>query len=265
MFTFTDMSYIRDVADYPFIFGRLAKFADEGEIEVVEPDRHVATPAGVPNLLYAASPFVYIPKFSGLAYQHIWNKLEGSQFEKAFADLIVEKFERLFVEAEVEPVSDLRTFVQRISTVDSISKLDARVHPPNPLFGAAWESLRNYLRRRNLSKVQIQEESEAEGTIGTNIHRIARLVLENPNVNPEEIRELLEPFAGGLGDAAVLMAADGYGRAKIEGQKNNERVIMRTEENQIAFKFERDPDPVELASEAIRILRRINDERYLDH
>lgn len=135
LFTFTNVSYVRDVAEHPFVFGRLAKFAAEGEIEVVEPDRHVATAAGVPNLLYASSPFVYVPAFSGLAYQHIWNRLERSQFEKAFADLVVEKYQGLFVEAKVEPVADLRTFVQRISTMELIFMLEAKVHPPNPLSG----------------------------------------------------------------------------------------------------------------------------------
>lgn len=265
MFTFTDMTYVRDVARYPFVFGRLAKFAAEGEISVVEPELHVAMPAGVTNLLHASSPFVYVPKFSGMAYQHVWNRLQRNQFEKVFADLVVEKYDRLFVEAKVEPVANLRTFIQRISSFDTISELDARVHPPNPLFGRAWESLRDYLRRRSLAKLRIQEEAQGDAAIGTNIHRIARLVLENPSINPESISELLSPFEGGIGDAAVLMAADGYGRAKVTGRKNYQRVVVRTADNQIAFEFDKNPDPVELADEAIGVLQRINDERYLDH
>ncbi len=265
LFTFTDISYVKGVADYDFVFAKLAKFAPEGEIEVVEPEKHVATAVDAPNLLYASSPFVYIPEYSGIAYQHIWNKLPSEQFEKAFAGLIEEKYEGFFVEAKVEPIADLQTFIQRVSTLEVVYKMDARVHPPNPLFGAAWRSLRSYIQRRKLGEIQMKEEAETDAGIATNLPRIADLVLKQPKVDESEIQRLLEPFESGIGDAAVLMAADGYGRAKVEGRRNEQRIVVRTKENQIAFDFDRDPDPVELASEAIKILKRINDDRYLDH
>src|SRR4051812_17137011 len=75
VFTFTDI--VSSVENEPpkFAFARLTKFTPEGAIAVVEPERHIATQADVANLLVASSPFIYLPAYSGIAYQNVWNKL----------------------------------------------------------------------------------------------------------------------------------------------------------------------------------------------
>ena len=90
-------------------------------------------------------------------------------------------------------------------------------------------------------------------------------MLDNPDKNKEEVTKLLEAYDNGIGDSAVLMAADGYGKAKIEGTENSKNVVIRTRENQKNFLFDREPSPEKLYEMASAEFEKINKERYLDH
>lgn len=61
------------------------------------------------------------------------------------------------------------------------------------------------------------------------------------------------------------MAADGYGKAKLEGVKGKHVVIIRTSDNMKSFLFDKEPDPKELYEQAKTIFEEINKERYMDH
>jgi hypothetical protein len=262
-YTFTDIQR-GGVGEDEYLFARLTKFVPEGAIGVVEPDRHVASQTDIPNLLFASSPFVYLPAFSGLVYQHQSSKLPRIQFEKVFPRLLAEKFDRFFAEAEIEPISDLRTFVQRIASLDVVTRLHATVHPPNPLFGPAWASLREHLRTRRVAQLDVAERANGEAGIATSIPQIAQQVLE-ADTTAEQVRVKLAATPPNVADAAVLMAADGYGRAKVEGRRAGRGVVVRTQDSQLDFTFEREPEPEQLAELARQRFARINDERYLDH
>lgn len=231
---------------------------------MVEPDRHVASLTDIPNLLVASSPFVYLPAFSGLAYQHQSRKLPRPQFERIFPQLLVEKFERLFAEASIEPVSDLRTFVQRVASLEVVTKLQATVHPPNPLFGPAWESLRDYIRTRRVAQLDVAERASLEGGIVTLVPETAQRALEEGETGRRGRAEMASNPPG-LTDAAILMAADGYGRAKVEGRRAERVVVVRTQDSQLDFTFAREPEPEQLAELAYQRFSRINVERYLEH
>lgn len=263
-YTFTEVRPFVGASGLRFIYAKLAKYRPLGAIEVVEPEEHSERTAEVTNLLVASSPFVYLPEFSGIAYQHIWNRLEREQFEKTFGAMVTEKFSGFFRNVSVEPIADLRTFVQNISRLDRITKIDATVHPPNPLFGPAWESLRDYLRRRNLEELNVKEDAASSEGIRTNIPQLAAAVLEHGDDLGREAARVIGEQSG-VGDAAVLMAADGYGKAKVQGTRGERRVVVRTQESQIHFSFDKDPEPESLYAEARAVLERINDDRYLDH
>ena len=149
----------------------------------------------------------------------------------------------------------------RLAGLDRITELQATVFPPNPLFGPCWKSLSEYLLKRKLKEAVIKEEG-IQG-IETKLPEIAAALLsERPAA---EMVELMEPLLGGLGDAALLMAADGYGRARVKGSERGRNVIIRTSENQKSFLFEGDPHPSRLFEQAFDALRKINDERGLEH
>lgn len=215
----------------------------------------------MPNLIDVASPFVYLPGFSGLAYRHIWNAFPSEQFEKVFKDLVEAKFQKFFVGCDIEAIADLRTFVTRLAGLDRITELQATVFPPNPLFGPCWKSLSEYLLKRKLKEAVIKEEG-LQG-IETKLPEIAAAILADKP--PGQMLELMEPLLDGLGDAALLMAADGYGRARVKGSERGRDVIIRTSENQKSFLFEGDPHPLRLFEHAFDAFKKINDERGLEH
>jgi hypothetical protein len=265
MFTFTDIRTREDLPAGGYVYGRLTKYRPSGEVEVVVPEQHVAAIADIPNLLYASSSFIYLPEYSGIAYQHVWNRLRYEQFERIFAILIREYFDAMFVDASIEPVADLRTFIQRMSTLDSVTDVEATVHPPNPLFGPLWDDLRQYMKGRNIGELKVAEASNTIDGLNTNIPRLARQALERSELPPMIAREILGAVQPGIADAAVLMAADGYGRATVKGRSGQSTLTFRTSQSHISFNFPGEPDPDALYEEARAILARISEERYLEH
>lgn len=242
-------------------YAKIAKYRQLGAVEVVREEQHASAQAAVPYLIDVSSPFVYLPGFSGLTYRHIWSKFPSDQFEKVFKDLVEAKYQKFFVGCDVEPIADLRTFVSRLSGLSAITELQASVFPPNPLFGPCWKSLSEYLRKRKLTEAVIKEE--APQGIETKLPEIAKAVLAE--LPAADLIELMEPLLDGLGDAALLMAADGYGRARVKGLEHGRPVIIRTSENQKSFLFEGDPEPERLFEHSFEAFKKINDERGLEH
>lgn len=68
-----------------------------------------------------------------------------------------------------------------------------------------------------------------------------------------------------IADAAILMAADGYGRGRVRGSSQNEEVVIRTSDTQKSFLSPKDPDPSDLAIKTQNILSQLKDERGMDH
>jgi hypothetical protein len=240
---------------------KIAKYRQQGAVEVVHEAQHASAEASVINLIDAASAFVYLPRFSGLVYRHIWNSFPSDQFERVFKELIETKYQKFFVGCDVEPVTDLRTFVARLSKLDKITELSATVVPPNPLFGPCWKSLFEYIKKRKLIEVSIKEQ--AISGIETRLKEIASAILKEQD--PQQMVELMEPLLGGVGDAALLMAADGYGRARVVGKENNRDVVIRTSDNQKSFMFDGGQSPRILYEMAVVEFRKNTLERGLEH
>jgi len=68
-----------------------------------------------------------------------------------------------------------------------------------------------------------------------------------------------------LGDAAVLMAVDGYGNAQITGKRDGSTVVVKTTDNAIQVKLDSDITPVQLAEAAIKEVVKVNASRKLRH
>ena len=261
-YTFTNIKVFGSQGSINGIFARLSKYKPEASVKVVRPEEHEIDDENVENLTEASSPFVYLPEFSGIAYQHVWNHLQREQFPRLFADLVVSKHQGFFLACEVDPVTDMRTFVTRLARLELITSLRASVRPPNPLFGPCWKSLRDYIKKRQLDEVIVREDSQKG--INTSVTEIAQQIIAEPS-SVDDISALMEPLMGGIGDAALLMAADGYGRAKVEGQEARRTIVIRTSDNQKSFPFKKEPDPEELLHTAYDEFKRISDERYLEH
>lgn len=248
-----------------YVFATLTKYTPEGEIAVVEPKAHREAVAGVQNMVLASSPFIYIPEFSGIAYQHIWNKLQREQFERAFSAIIEERHGRFFAQSFIEPISNLATFVSRLSTLTTISKIEATVHPPNPLFGRSWAGLREYMRARRTSEVHVREVALPEESLQTAVPQIASTLQGSESAEATRALEPLGNYESMFADAAVLMAADGYGKARIEGQRGGRKVVVRTLDSQVSEQIERDIPAEMLYAQVRPIFSRISEDRYMEH
>jgi hypothetical protein len=243
-----------------YLFGRLSKFAPSGEIIKIDTNSRSEIRQVEPNLSIASSPFIYIPEHSGIAFLHVYNHIEQTTFAKRFCEIINKTYDNFFVDCKIEMVTDLRTFAVKLASLDGIYKLKAKISPPNPLFGPLWEPLKEYLSKRNTDTMQIVEDAPEAELLNTKlpeyVQRVSEQTEENEYIPHEELP---------IGDAAILMAADGYGSGTIKGKYENESIIIKTSETRKHFIFNKDPDPYELYKKAFEIFEKIKKERHMRH
>lgn len=254
--TIIDVQQSKD-EKFQYIFGRLAKFSAEGHIAVVDPNEKVHRDAKASNLLVASSPFVYLPSFSGFAYMHVWNDIQDDLFPRRIKQLVEHAYDKFFVDCAIEPIVDYRAFAAKLKGITRYTELIARINPPNPLFGKLWEPLKEYLKTRNTSELSFREVGNSGEGVRTEIPRYVEGILTGAFGEEKKIPDIT--------DAAMLMAADGYGTGKIVGEANNEEIVIRTAESQKSFLADKDPKPDDLAHKAYKHFAAINKERHMEH
>lgn len=254
--TITDVLDMRE-SGAPFVFGNLVKYSKDGKVKVVDEAAKHQLQAPARNLLEASAPFVYLPQHSGLAFLHVWNGIQEDVFPRRFKAIIEAAYDNFFVDCTVEPITDYRAFIQKLHNLEKISELSAKVHPPNPLFGRLWESLDRYVKERHADEVLVREKTEQKNGLSTQLLTLMESILENKNYQPEQ------PPA--ITDAAILMAADGYGSGKAVGIEGGHEVVVRTSESQKSFLFEKEPEPESLAKAAQNQFERVSSERDMKH
>lgn len=118
--------------------------------------------------------------------------------------------------------------------------------------------MKEFLKERRATTLRINEESEDKNGLKTDLKEIV------DHINQNEIRNL--NIKVGLIDAAILMAADGYGKGTITGENmNQEEVVINTEDSQKNFLFDKDPLPEILARKAKSEFLDISNERDMRH
>lgn len=254
--TITDVQDRRS-NELPYIFGMLSKSTKEGHVTVVDTDTKLQVESLTENLLIASSPFIYLPDYSGIAYMHVWNAIQSDIFPKRFKDIIEATYGKFFVDCSIEPISDYRAFSAKLKGLEKITELRARVHPPNPLFGRLWEPLKKYIGKRNASEISLREAREDSEGLNTKLPEHIEGILESESYEPEEDIDIT--------DAAILMAADGYGMGTVTGHDGKEEVVIRTSDTQKSFLFSKEPDPLELAKDTDIRFKRISKERDMGH
>lgn len=238
-----------------FVFGKLTKFSSEGRVNVVDRTKKSQIEAPAPDLIVASSPFVYLPEYSGLAFLHVWNGIQEDLFPKRFACLIEG--------ASVETVADYRAFVQKLEGLERITEMSAKVHPPNPLFGHLWGSLKKYIQKRNAEEVVVKEKKTTGDGLHTQLTGSMKNVLARASEDQPSLAGVDEE--PDITDAAMLMAADGYGNGKIVGEQKGEEVVVRTSDTHKSFLFTKEPDPLKLAKVAASHFKKISKERKMRH
>lgn len=257
--TFIDVQEVKSNGVH-YLFGRLSKYKPLGEVTIVDTNRRTEETQIEPNLKAASSPFVYIPSHSGIAFLNVYNHIEQKAFVNRFCSIIEETYQRFFVDCDIELVSDLRSFAAKVSSLDGIYNINAKISPPNPMFGCLWAELKEYLIKRNTDRMTVVEEAPENQPLNTDLP----LHIEKAaNQTVEEQYVANEPLP--IGDAAILMAADGYGHGIVKGKRNDEYVTIKTSETVKNFSFDKKPEPEDLYQKAFEIFEEIKEKRHLGH
>lgn len=247
------------VSEKKYLYGELIKYDDNGEVAVVDEKKKVEQTLTAPGLIVDKSPFVFFEDFSGFSYLHVWNSIPENVFRRRMAELIAEKYDNFFVPCEIEPISDMREFSTKISEMERVTEIKAKVFPPNPLFGSCWELLKKYLLERRTQVLDIKEEGDKDSAgINTGIRAVIEDVAEGKSL------DVNVPLP--LADAAVLMATDGYGKGKVTGvDGKGVQIVVNTSETQKSFLFAKSPDSRLLAIETFNQHISIIKERNMRH
>lgn len=233
-----------------YVSGRLSRFVSQGEIPVVDTSKYIEKLQAEENLLIASSQFVYIPSESAIAYLHVWNKIHSTTFQRRMEELICEKSDNIFCKCEIEHITLYSDFLGTLNKFESVTKISARVIPPNPLYNDLWKRLTQYLRKRNVNELKMEEKGNEDG-INTEINR------RDFNDYNEEI---LSPI-----DMAMLLSLDGYGEVKISGILNGKNIIINSQENPLIIKMPKNTEAELLYKNAIDLLNRMNEEKGSKH
>lgn len=249
------------IREVDFVYAKLSKYHPEGEVVISDPDSKMEAVQVEPNLRIASSTFIYIPKYSGVVFTKHPGQISEFQFGERFAQIMAQTYDGFFIDCTVNLIADLRTFADKLSHLKGIYEISATVNPPNPLFGPLWEPLKNYVISRRAGSMSVREVAGEDEPLNTNLPYHVRRMVEQTESAPYRPTEQLP-----IGDASILMAADGYGQGLVEGnQEGQERVIIKTSETNRNFTFDRDPDPSALFEEASLIFERIQKERHMEH
>lgn len=239
-----------------YIGGELAKYDPDAVVPVVNEQTRKVVLQDEPNMARASSMFVYFPDHEIFLHHHVWNEIRDRDFQARMAQLIEAFFGGFFAECELHTVSDYTRFVGKLAALDTVTELSASVRPPNPLFSPFWSELKDYLSKRRLRRMKVTETAVAGNSVATDAPEIARRLTESGE---------LPTTTAMIGDAALLMAADGYGRAEVTGQRDGREVTVSTRSNALQIKVSLDATYAELASAGIRELVRMEQQRKLRH
>jgi hypothetical protein len=242
-----------------YLYGRLIKYDPDARVTVVDPAGRTEVEQEEPNLSLAASPFVYIPDHSGIAFLNVWNHIEPHTFMRRWCEVVEASYGNFFVGCEIQAISDLRSFASRLASLDRIAEISATVSPPNPLFGSLWAELKQYVEARKAEKLKHEESRDDGGALNTDL---ASSVITLLNQGEDGVQV---PGSLPMGDAVILMAADGYGRGYVRGEQGGETVVVRTTESIKTFRAEKNPSPEELYQRALSEFEMVRTERQMEH
>jgi hypothetical protein len=243
-----------------FVYGKLSKYSPDGEVTIIDEVNRQQIQQSEPNLLVASSPFVYIPDHSGIAFLNVYSHIEQKTFIDRFSKIIEESHNGFFVDCDIEMISDLKSFAAKLCALDRIYQINSKISPPNPLFGPLWSSLKDYLIERNTDRMTIIENAAKSQSIETDLPNIVQLAADQ-----EHNKEYFTVEEIPIGDAAILMASDGYGSGTVRGMKEGESVTIKTSETAKNFSFTKNPDSYELYEKVLRIFEKIKNDRHMQH
>ena len=218
--------------DTRFAFGRIVKYKQILEGEVVDEQSHRIVERGLPRGIVAKSDFLLHSATGLLAYRPVASRLSAHQFRSIFAALLEAAHHAFFVSAHIDPVNEDITIMDAISRFTKISRVEFDLHPSNPSNRPFYRPLDQRLKAINASRMQ-QTIFGAEG-----------------GLRPDKLKN---------DDAlrGVLMAADGYGEASVDGEIDNRRLVVTTGDAPVRADVEPSDEPENLGRQLLSAFERL--------
>lgn len=194
-----------DYAEESFITGYLVKYDPSGEEEeVVNPDTQQLEETKLPNSVASKSRF-FLHVQSGLIAYYLRSGISQKQFKERFEELFKRSYDDFFVDVTIQDIEDQYDFFDRIERLQKVLKVEISLHPSNPSNHNRWKSIDE--RIKGIGANNYKESYEAKGdSKGLNIKRD-------------------EDF-----NSKAHMAQDGYGKTKVVGLVNDDRITISTGE-----------------------------------
>ena len=183
-----------------YYYGYLVKYKPVDNDEMVDKIGHQLTNILINDRVQAKSFFLLHPQSGLIGYHLVSGQISDNQFKNQFKCIFEAANENLLVSVDIIAVADSTEILSAIKHFDSIQMISFAVHPSNPRFSDKWRNIDDKLHsmRADVFKgVYCGKEG---------------LDIQN---NDERISE-------------VLMAVDGYGKAKVDGIKDGKRHSVST-------------------------------------
>ncbi|WP_163243920.1 hypothetical protein [Clostridium sporogenes] len=188
-----------------FVTGYLVKYKEENIEEVVDEDNRTLKTTKLQDKIIAKSEFILHLSSGLIAYRIIRNVIGNEQFKKQFSKLIEKANNNCFINAEIQGINDEVKIFKAIKEFDIITSLYLTLHPSNPSNRQRWKETDEKLHKMQVEKY-IEKYISKKGII---------------------IEEDDQTFGN------IIMAADGYGEAKIKGTKDGKQKEASTRKMQI--------------------------------
>ena len=191
-----------------FAHGRLVKYKPVLEGEVVDEQKGKVVEGGLPHGVVAKSDFFLHYHSEVIAYRPIANRLSSAQFREMFARLIETAHHNFFISASLEVIEEEFGIIEAVRRFQVVQRIVVEVHPTNPSNRKTYQRIDERLKRL---KAQRMKQSIEGGEHGLN-----KDALEEDDI-----------YAG------LVMAADGYGRGRVQGILDGAKVTISTGQSPI--------------------------------
>jgi len=183
-----------------YYYGYLVKYKPVDNDEMVDKIGHQLTNILINDRVQAKSFFLLHPQSGLIGYHLVSGQISDNQFKKQFKCIFEAANDNLLINVDIIAVADSTEILSAIKHFDSIQTIRFAVYPSNPRFNDKWRNIDDKLRSMRADFFK----GVYYGKEGLDIQN-----------NDERISE-------------VLMAVDGYGKAKVDGIKAGKKHSIST-------------------------------------
>lgn len=215
-----------------FAFGRIVKYKPLLEGEVVDEGAHALIEGGLPQRVVAKAEFFLHHRTSVIAFRPVASRISSGQFRLVFSRLIEAGHQKYFVSAQIDTIEEELEIRDALQKLEIVRRISIDIHPTNPSNRPVYQNVNERLKALEAQRLRQVIEG---GENGLNKRHI-----ENDDA-----------FRG------LLMAADGYGKGRIEGSIQGNKVVITTEDSPIRKEVVASETPSEILVQLFPAFQRI--------